>query len=270
MSREPIANTEQAEAWNKDEGLHWAAHQDRYDALNFEFTECLLDAAAIADTDAVLDIGCGNGQTTRLAARHASNGRAIGFDLSAPMLERAAATAAEEGVANTIFEQGDAQVHPFGPGTFDVAISRFGVMFFNDPVVAFTNIRVALRSDGRLAFLCWQDLTSNEWLMTTAAPRSNTSRCQTLARPAPPDRSRSQTRNACRRFSNKQASQASESIRSKPRCDSATTPRTQSYSSKAPAWAERCSKALTTCPSDERWRRSPTPCDNMRSLMAYT
>jgi hypothetical protein len=84
------------------------------------------------------------------------------------MLERAAATAAAEGVANATFEQGDAQVHPFGPGTLDVAISRYGVMFFNDPVVAFTNIRVALRSDGRLAFLCWQDLTSNEWLMTTA------------------------------------------------------------------------------------------------------
>jgi SAM-dependent methyltransferase len=168
MSSKPIANSEQAEAWNKDEGLHWAAHQDRYDALNFEFTERLLEAAAITDADTVLDIGCGNGQTTRLAARRATNGRAVGLDLSAPMLERAAATAADEGVANATFEQGDAQVHAFTPGTFDVAISRYGVMFFNDPVAAFANVGVALRSDGRLAFLCWQDLTSNEWLMATA------------------------------------------------------------------------------------------------------
>jgi SAM-dependent methyltransferase len=168
MSSEPIVNTEQAEAWNKDEGLHWAAHQDRYDALNFEFTARLLDAAAITDTDNVLDIGCGNGQTTRLAARRATNGRAVGLDLSAPMLERAAATATDDGVANATFEQGDAQVHPFNPGSFDVAISRYGVMFFSDPVAAFINIGAALRSDGRLAFLCWQDLTSNEWIMATA------------------------------------------------------------------------------------------------------
>ncbi len=168
MSHERIANAEQADAWNNDEGMHWAEHQDRYDALNYEFTERLLDAAVISDTDNVLDIGCGNGQTTRLAARRASNGRAVGIDLSAPMLERAAATAEDEGIANVAFEQGDAQVHPFEPGTFDVVISRYGVMFFNDPVAAFTNIRGAVRSDGRLAFLCWQDLTSNEWLMATA------------------------------------------------------------------------------------------------------
>jgi SAM-dependent methyltransferase len=168
MSGVPIVNTEQADAWNKDEGRHWADHQDRYDALNFEFTERLLNAAAITETDAVLDIGCGNGQTTRLAARRASRGRAVGFDLSAPMLERAAATAADEGVTNVSFEQGDAQVHLFSPGAFDVTISRYGVMFFADPVAAFTNIGAALRSDGRLAFLCWQDLARNEWLMASA------------------------------------------------------------------------------------------------------
>jgi SAM-dependent methyltransferase len=168
MNEERVANVEQATAWNADEGFHWAEHQDRYDALNYAFTERLLDAAAIEATDTVLDIGCGNGQTTRLAARRASRGRAVGLDLSAPMLGRASATAAGEGVSNATFEQGDAQVHPFEAGAFDVAISRYGVMFFNDPVAAFANIRGALAAGGRLAFLCWQDLTSNEWLMVTA------------------------------------------------------------------------------------------------------
>src|SRR5438132_7535374 len=92
VTEPPIANTEQAEAWNSEEGQHWAAHQDRYDAMSGAFTEHLLGAAAITETDTVLDIGCGNGQTTRLAARRASRGRAVGLDLSAPMLERAAAT----------------------------------------------------------------------------------------------------------------------------------------------------------------------------------
>jgi SAM-dependent methyltransferase len=164
----PIANTEQAEAWNSEEGLHWAAHQDRYDAMSGAFTEPLLDAAVIAETDIVLDIGCGNGQSTRLAARRAHRGRAVGLDLSAPMLERAAATAANESIANVSFLQGDAQVHQLPAAEFDVAISRFGVMFFADPVAAFANIASAVRSDGRLAFVCWQDLTRNEWLMVPA------------------------------------------------------------------------------------------------------
>jgi len=169
MSAEPIANTEQAKGWNEVEGRHWVANQARFDTLNFGYTGPLLDAASIADTDAVLDIGCGNGQTTRLAAQRASRGRVVGFDLSVPMLERAAATAAEEGITNVTFEQGDAQVHRFPLGRFDVAISRFGVMFFNDPAAAFANIAAVLRPGGRIAFLCWQDRTKNEWLMVPAA-----------------------------------------------------------------------------------------------------
>jgi SAM-dependent methyltransferase len=165
---ERIVNVEQAEAWNRGEGLHWAAHQDRYDGLNEAFTARLLDTAAIAETDVVLDIGCGNGQTTRLAAARAARGRAVGCDLSEPMLARAAATAAREGITNVTFVKGDAQVHPFDRGAFDVAISRFGVMFFADPVAAFSNIGAALRAGGRLALLCWRDLTENEWLTATA------------------------------------------------------------------------------------------------------
>jgi ubiquinone/menaquinone biosynthesis C-methylase UbiE len=148
-----IVNTQQAEAWNGYEGEHWAGHYDRYDAVNSGFNDALLDAAAIGARDRVLDIGCGNGQVTRLAAQRARLGGATGVDLSGPMLARARTLAEEQDVANVTFEQGDAQIHPFPDGAFDVAISRFGVMFFADPVAAFGNVRRALRDGGRAAFL---------------------------------------------------------------------------------------------------------------------
>jgi len=157
-----IVNTAQAEAWNGYEGGHWAAHQSRYDAVNSGFNDPLLAAAAIGEHDRVLDVGCGNGQLTRLAARRARFGHATGLDLSAPMLERARATAAEEGVANVTFERGDAQVHPFPAGAFDVAVSRFGAMFFADPVAAFANVGRALRPGGRAAFLSLRDIAGSD------------------------------------------------------------------------------------------------------------
>ncbi|MFI6514724.1 class I SAM-dependent methyltransferase [Spirillospora sp. NPDC050679] len=157
-----IVNTGQAEAWNGYEGEHWAAHHDRYDAVNGGFNAALLEAAAIGERDRVLDVGCGNGQVTRLAARRARLGGALGLDLSGPMLARARALAAEEGVANVAFEQGDAQVHPFPERSLDVAISRFGVMFFADPVAAFANIGRALRPGGRLALLVMDRLDGTD------------------------------------------------------------------------------------------------------------
>ncbi|TDC84610.1 class I SAM-dependent methyltransferase [Actinomadura sp. 7K507] len=148
-----IVNTAQYEAWNGYEGRHWADHHDRYDAGNGGFNEFLLDGAAIGPRDRVLDVGCGSGQVTRLAAEQARSGDATGVDLSAPMLARARSLAEEQGATNVTFEQGDAQIHPFPEAAFDVAVSRFGVMFFADPIAAFGNIRRALREDGRLAFL---------------------------------------------------------------------------------------------------------------------
>jgi SAM-dependent methyltransferase len=157
-----IVNAEQFAAWNGAEGTHWAEHQDRWDAVNREANDRLFAAAAVGERDRVLDVGCGTGLTTRLAARRASRGRAFGLDLSAPMLARARASAAAEGLANVAFEQGDAQVYPFPPGAFDVALSRFGVMFFADPVAAFANIGRALRPSGRLVFVCMQDSSRSD------------------------------------------------------------------------------------------------------------
>ncbi|MGV9880198.1 class I SAM-dependent methyltransferase [Streptomyces sp. NPDC003006] len=164
-----IVNTEQAQAWNGYEGDHWARNQDRWDAVNAGFNAPLLAAASIGEQDRVLDVGCGAGQTTRLAARRASGGHALGLDLSAPMLERARVTARRECLDNVTYEQGDAQVHPLPDGAYDIAISRYGVLFFADPAAAFANIGRALRPGGRAAFVCGAYARDNEWLRAFAS-----------------------------------------------------------------------------------------------------
>ncbi|GAA3936413.1 methyltransferase domain-containing protein [Actinomadura viridis] len=148
-----IVNVQQAEAWNGWEGAAWADNAPRYDAMMGGFNQPLLDLAAIGETDDVLDIGCGTGQITLLAARRAARAQAVGVDISEPMLTRARADAADQGVANVRFDQADAEVHPFEKEAFDIVISRGGVMFFSDPVAAFTNIARALRPAGRLVFI---------------------------------------------------------------------------------------------------------------------
>ena len=111
----------------------------------------------------VLDIGCGTGQTTRDAARMAVAGRALGVDLSEAMIERAWQLTKAEGLNNAKFEVADAQSHRFPAECFDVAISRFGTMFFADPVAGFSNIALALRPGGRLVMMVWQNRDRNEW-----------------------------------------------------------------------------------------------------------
>jgi SAM-dependent methyltransferase len=159
-----IANVEMAAAWDGPEGEHWAENADRYEATGHRLWQSLLRAVPIGPEDAVLDIGCGTGRSTRDVARIASNGSVLGVDLSARMLERARAAARAEGLTNVRFEQGDAQVHPFPDAAFDLAISAFGAMFFADPVAAFANVARALRPHGRLALLAWRELRHNEWL----------------------------------------------------------------------------------------------------------
>jgi SAM-dependent methyltransferase len=163
------ANVRQSEAWNGNEGLAWAAHQDRHDRALRRFNAALASAAEIGDTEAVLDVGCGCGQSTRDAARAASRGRAVGIDLSAPMLERARGRAVEEGLTNVEFVQADAQVHDFGADRFDVVTSRFGAMFFSDPAAAFANIAGALHPGARVVLAAWMPLDQNEWLWAVRA-----------------------------------------------------------------------------------------------------
>ncbi|MFJ8949446.1 class I SAM-dependent methyltransferase [Streptomyces sp. NPDC102381] len=166
-----IVNTEQAHAWNGPEGTHWARHQDRWNAVNEGFNAPLLDAARVAGRARVLDLGCGSGQTTRLAGLRAPHGHAVGLDLSGPMLAGAWARANQEGITNVSFTQGDAQTHPFEAGAFDAAISRYGVMFYADPEAAFANVGRALRPGGRLAFVCPADAALNDWVAAMASLR---------------------------------------------------------------------------------------------------
>jgi SAM-dependent methyltransferase len=160
-----MANTDQAAAWNGPEGTNWADFAERSSAVDDALIVPLLSAAAIENGDRVVDVGCGTGEMTRLAARRARGGRAVGVDLSAQMIDRARAAAAAAGPGNASFDVGDAEVYPFARQGFDVAISHFGAMFFGDPVRAFANIARALRLGGRLAFVCPQEMNRCDWYL---------------------------------------------------------------------------------------------------------
>jgi SAM-dependent methyltransferase len=137
-----------------------------YDAELQVHNERLREAYHIHAPDNVLDIGCGTGLTTREAARLASKGEALGLDIAPRMIERARELADAEGVSNVRFEVGDAQGYPFRSTEFDVAISRFGTMFFADPNAAFRNVARAMRPEGRLVMMVWQAHDRNEWAVS--------------------------------------------------------------------------------------------------------
>lgn len=163
------ANHDQAEHWNDSEATgDWVTYQERYDRMLEPFAGLILEAAALSPGEQVLDVGCGCGATTLAAARAVAPGAVAGIDLSAAMLARARENGARAGLANASFEQADAQVHQFA-ASYDAVISRFGVMFFADPVAAFANLLAATRPGGRLAFACWQPLAENEWLLVPLA-----------------------------------------------------------------------------------------------------
>jgi SAM-dependent methyltransferase len=135
---------------------------DHYDAELRRYNEWLQTTAAIGREERVLDIGCGAGQSTRDAGRAASAGSVLGIDINEEMIERARLRTAKEGPPNVRYTLGDAEVYPFVAESFDVAISRFGTMFFSNPVGAFTNIASALRQDARLVMMVWQAAERNE------------------------------------------------------------------------------------------------------------
>ena len=161
--QEAVVNAQQAAEWDGPAGAHRTRHAAVFDAEDRPHNERFRAATAVTARDRVLDIGCGTGQSTRDAARAATAGSALGIDLSAQMLEHARRVSRQEGLTNVGFEQADAQVHRFPAGGFDIAISRFGSMFFDDPVAAFGNIGHALRPGGRLVLLVWQAQERNAW-----------------------------------------------------------------------------------------------------------
>jgi ubiquinone/menaquinone biosynthesis C-methylase UbiE len=157
------ANEQQAEAWNGPESLHFVEHADRYDLQLEPFTHALLARALPEAGEVVLDVGCGSGATTLAVAGRAE--RVTGLDLSRPLVELAMRRARAANVGNADFVIADAQTYDFTPETFDLLISQFGLMFFDDPARALANIRRAMRPGGRAVFVSWQELPTNEWLM---------------------------------------------------------------------------------------------------------
>ena len=154
-----MSNEGQKEYWNGNAGATWVESQDRLDRLLAPISNEAVAAAGIRAGERVIDIGCGCGTTSKQLA---DLGAAVwGIDISAPML--AHAKARFQGVPTLAFSQADASTQAFTPD-HQLLFSRFGVMFFDDPVAAFTNLRTALTDDGRLVFVCWQTAAANAWL----------------------------------------------------------------------------------------------------------
>ncbi|MFD3705398.1 class I SAM-dependent methyltransferase [Nocardia sp. NPDC058658] len=164
MSTIDATNTDQAHAWDGDEGAHWATHSEIVEESLARYRPAFLRAAAIEPTYRVLDIGCGTGATTRAAAEVAHAGSVFGVDLSARMIEVARGLARQAGLTNVAFDRADAQVHPFETEAYDVVISQTGAMFFGRPETAFANLRRSLTPGGRLVLLTWQPPDRQEWI----------------------------------------------------------------------------------------------------------
>ncbi|MBL9100047.1 MAG: class I SAM-dependent methyltransferase [Myxococcales bacterium] len=164
------ANLEQTRVWNEVAGPKWVAMQRQLDAQLESLGEAGMARLEWRAGDRVLDVGCGAGATTLALARRVAPGEVVGVDVSEPLVALARRRAA--GADNLRFELGDAQTMRFAD-QFDVVYSRFGVMFFDDPVAAFNNLRESLRPGGRLAVVCWRAMEANPWVSAPlAAARS--------------------------------------------------------------------------------------------------
>ncbi len=158
-----MPNEEMIQYWNKQGGPRWMAALSRLDAQIAHLAAGLL--SEVERGEAVLDVGCGCALTTLdLAERVGPTGHVVGIDIARPMLELAKKTAQERGAENVEFVTADAQTHALPEQTFDRVFSRFGVMFFDDPVAAFSNIRQSMRRGARLGLLCWQNKEKNDWM----------------------------------------------------------------------------------------------------------
>lgn len=161
---------EQTTPWNGVSGHAWVDLQGALDQMFKPFEDLLVAAVAAGSKNRVLDVGCGTGATTLAVARSVGEGgRAVGIDISAPMLSAARARAQAQGVAAG-FIQANAQDYPFERAAFDLIISRFGVMFFDDPVAAFANLRGAVTADGEMRLIAWRSPAENPFM--TAAERA--------------------------------------------------------------------------------------------------
>lgn len=157
-------NADQVAYWNGSAGQLWTERQEMQDAVLAPASAAIFDRAGVRPGMRVIDIGCGCGDTTlELAKRVGPQGHVLGVDISEPMLARARERAGRDLPID--FVLADATVHAFEPHGADLLFSRFGVMFFADPVASFLNMRKALRAGGRVVFGCWQEARKNSWMM---------------------------------------------------------------------------------------------------------
>jgi len=157
-------NADQIAFWNGVAGRHWTDRQSVQDTLLAPVTERLIARIDAQAGQRILDIGCGTGAIAiELARQVGPSGHVLGIDISVPMLERARQLTPKDLPADYVLA--DATVYPFDPASFDLLVSRFGVMFFADPVLSFRNLRTALRPKGRLVFACWREPRENSWMM---------------------------------------------------------------------------------------------------------
>src|SRR6202048_1017976 len=157
-------NADQIAYWNGPGGQHWADRQQTQDIVLAPVSGILIDRAKAKAGERIVDVGCGCGGTTiALAQKSGPTGHVLGIDISAPMLARARQLVPAGLPAD--FALADATVYPFVPASFDLLASRFGVMFFAEPVLSFANLRRALRPSGRLAFACWRNPRDNPFFM---------------------------------------------------------------------------------------------------------
>ena len=165
----PVAhqsNADQIAYWNGLNGQRWTDRQAVQDVLLAPVSQILIDRVAAKAGNRIVDVGCGCGATSiALAERVAPDGFVLGVDISAPMLARARQLAPKGLPVD--FALADATVYSFDPGSFDLLVSRFGVMFFAEPVVSFANLRKALRPQGRVVFACWREPKENPWMVAS-------------------------------------------------------------------------------------------------------
>jgi len=167
---EQIDGGGQTALWNGGAGQGWVAMQDLIDRLYRPFEDLLVDDVATVSRGAVLDVGCGTGGTTVAVARRLGlDSRCTGVDISEPMIAAARARVERDGTPAR-FIVADAQAYPFEPASVDTIMSRFGVMFFDDPVRAFANLRRAATDDGSLRCITWRSAAENPFM--TAAERA--------------------------------------------------------------------------------------------------
>lgn len=160
-----MADNPQIDAWNGESGRAWAEHVDQFDSMLAPFGDAVVERLELSPGDRVVDLGCGAGGTTLSIAALVAPTTVVGVDISVPMLEAAGTRARSAGCTNVEFRHHDVDADPLDPDCFDVAFSRFGVMFFPDPDRAFSHVREALVGGGRLGFVCFQGPFDNPMIL---------------------------------------------------------------------------------------------------------